>query len=105
MKKEKRIIVVEMSVPWIENRDIKYNEKVEKYDGILRKLKREYREYQIEQATFIVDALGGYSTNLKQNIKKLNIDSGVCERILMNLQKVILTEACFIINKFKLITS
>ena len=63
-----------MSVPWIEKRDIKYNEKVEKYDGILKKLKRENREYQIEQAAFIVDSLEGYSTNLKQNIKKINID-------------------------------
>ena len=58
MKKEKRIIVVEKSVPWIENRDIKYNEKVEKYDGILRKLKREYREIPNRTSYFYCRCIG-----------------------------------------------
>ena len=31
MKTEKSIFVLEMTVPWIENREIKLNERIEKY--------------------------------------------------------------------------
>ena len=68
---ERKVLLLEMSVPWIENREVKFNEKVEKYQSVIRNLKLEYPGFKVDQATFIIDALGGYSKHLKENIAKL----------------------------------
>ena len=70
-KKEKKILILEMSIPWIENREIKIKEKEDKYKDIITKLKIENPGFIVEQATFIIDVLGGYSMHLKWNIAKL----------------------------------
>ena len=58
--------------------------------------------YQVDQATFIIDVLGGYSSHLKRNIAKLGYKSDEIDRILMKLQKIVLSEAGYTINKFKM---
>ena len=35
LKKKKEIYVLEMSIPWIENREVKLGDKVEKYENII----------------------------------------------------------------------
>ena len=44
-KHEKKILVLEMSVPWIENRETKMEEKEGKYKDIITKLKVENPEH------------------------------------------------------------
>ena len=104
-KNDRIIILLEMNVPWIENRELKLAEKVEKYKGIIRNLKLEYPNFKIEQATLIMDALGGFSENLKTNIKKIGYNNNTIEKLLMRMQKIVLWEARYIINKFKISTS
>ena len=94
-----------MSVPWIENREAKLIEKEEKYKGVLTNIRLEYPGFQVEQATFIIDVLGGYSSHLKSNIAKLGYDSVTIEKVVKKLQKIVLSEACYVINKFKIKTS
>ena len=102
LKQQKKIIVLEMSVPWIENRETKIKEKEEKYKDIITRLKVENPGYQVDQATFIIDVLGGYSPHLKRNIAKLGYKSDETNRILMKLQKIVLSEAGYTINKFNM---
>ena len=93
-----------MTVPWIENRESKLVEKVEKYKDIIRKLKVENPGFAVEQATFIIDVLGGYSIHLKNNIAKLGYKNDIVEKIMSKIQKIVLSEASYITNKFKMHT-
>ena len=104
-KNAKKVVLLEMSVPWIENREVKLTEKVVKYEGIIRNLKLEYQGHNVDQATFIIDCLGGYSQHLKTNIAKLGYSKDTIEKLLPKLQKIVLSEAQYIINKFKISTS
>ena len=104
LKAEKKIYVIEMSVPWVENREIKIIEKTEKYIHILQSLKVEYPEYEVQQLTFIIDCLGGFSKNLKENIKKLGFDDIQCKNIMYGMQKIVLSEASSIMDRFKVLT-
>ena len=105
LKKAKVMYVLEMSVPWITNREIKVAEKVEKYENIIRSLKLMYTDYHIEQLTFIVDCLGGYSKSLVDNLRKLGLSAKQCTSILMGIQKITVSEARALINQFKVLTT
>ena len=104
-KKKKIIYVLEMSVPWITNRETKLLEKEEKYRNIIRSLKLQHPGYHVEQLTFIIDCLGGYSISLIDNLKKLELSSKVRNSVLLGLQKITVTEARALINQFKVLTS
>ena len=65
----------------------------------------EYPGFKVEQATFIIDVLGGYSAHLKDNIAKIGDSKNTIEIIIRKLQKVVLSEARDMINKFKFRTS
>ena len=103
-KQEKKIVLLEMSVPWIENRESKIKEKDDKYRDIITKIKVENPGHSVVQATFIIDVLGGYSAHLKENIAKVGYKSDDIERIMMKMQKIVLSEASYIVNKFKMKT-
>ena len=104
-KNEKKIVVIEMSVPWIENRELKLTEKIGKYKHVIAKLKCENHGFVVQQATIIIDCLGGFSPSLKSNLKSLNFKTSVINNIIFNMQKVTVSEASAIINKFKYMTS
>ena len=104
-KQDRTVLILEMSVPWIQNRESKLIEKVEKYKGVLRNLKTEYPGFKVEQATFIIDVLGGYSAHLKSNMAKIGYNSDIIEMIMIKLQKIVLSEARHIVNQFKMKTS
>ena len=72
LTEEKKIYVVEMSVPWVENRAKKEIEKADKYINIIQSLKIDHPGYVVEQLTFIMDCLGGFSNELK-NSKTINV--------------------------------
>ena len=60
-----------MAVPWINNQEIKYQEKIDKYRNVLNKLKLDYPNYEVNQLTFIINVLGGHSKLLHENISKI----------------------------------
>ena len=51
LKQEQQIFISEMAVPWINNREIKYQEKINKYRNVLNKLKLDYPNYEVIQLT------------------------------------------------------
>ena len=68
-------------------------------------MKIENPGFIVEQATFIVDVLGGYSAHLKWNVAKLGYKSNEFEKILTRTQKLVLSEARQTMNKFKIKTA
>ena len=105
MKHEKKMYVLEQSVPWISNRESKEIEKVEKYRNIIRSLKLKHPGYEVDQLTFIIDCLGGYSNSLNENLRKLKFTKAEENIILNGIQKIVICEARSLINQFKIITS
>ena len=57
--KVKRVLAVEMSCPWLDNRARKDAEKTEKYKALRWELTRQYPGYKIVQLNVIMDVLGG----------------------------------------------
>ena len=101
LKSEKKIYVVEMSVPWISNRDTKYIEKIEKYERIRRNLKINYPDHMIDQITLIMDVFGGHSKELTMNIQKVIQNKSHRERIIFNMQKVVMSDLSYLSKKLK----
>ena len=103
-KTSKSILVLEMSIPWITNRSSKLLEKEGKYADILQSLKVDNPGYHVKQATFIIDCLGGYSMDLVDNLKLLNLTRSEIDSILPGIQRIVVTEANSVINHFKVAT-
>ena len=93
-----------MSVPWIVNRKTKFEEKVEKYKSAIQTLKVDNPLYNIQQITFIVDCLGGYSKSFIDALKIMEFDKWEIEKMCLDIQKILITEATSTINKFKVLT-
>ena len=53
---------MEMSCPWVSNRQKETSEKTMKYAPLRWELKQKYPGYEISQYNIIVDVLGGWST-------------------------------------------
>ena len=104
-KTTRKVMLLEMSVPWIQNRERKFAEKEEKYRELVLSMKTLYADYEIKQVTFIMDCLGGYSSSCIEALKDIGFSKYEYERILRNMQKVVITESRYIINKFKQLTS
>lgn len=65
MDKENQIVtLLEMSSPWVENREQKEREKTLKYAPLRLELKQQFPGYKINQVNVIIDVLGGYSNEL-----------------------------------------
>ena len=105
LKKEKIMYVLEMSVPWIQNRETKFENKQSKYKDLLINMRGLYKDYKIEQVTFIIDVLGGYSQSFIDSLKKLKFTDVERSSILRNAQKIVLSESRCIVNRFKLRTA
>jgi hypothetical protein len=104
IKQQNKMFVLEMSVPWISNREVKFGKKKKKYKDLIASMKILHPQYDIEQVTFIIDSLGGYSESLVHALKTLEFDSNEIKRMLLNIQKIVLTESRNIINRFKQLT-
>ncbi|PFX11874.1 hypothetical protein AWC38_SpisGene24260 [Stylophora pistillata] len=70
-KERKKVVLVEMSCPWVSNREVKCAEKTNKYALLRYELSRRYPGYKIEQHNNIIDALGGSSRRVKESIRQL----------------------------------
>ena len=62
---------MEMSRPWVSNRQKKTSEKTMKYAPLRWELKQKYPGYEISQYNIIVDILGGWSTDVEVAVKEL----------------------------------
>ena len=102
LKKKRQIFMLEMAVPWINNREIKNQEKIDKYRNVLNKLKLDYPNYEVNQLTFMINVLGGHSKHLLENISKIVKDEARIMCIIYNMQKSVLSSAAHITRKFKL---
>ena len=101
----KTIFILEMSIPWIENRTTKLEEKNEKYLNIIQNLKLQHPGYTVKQLTFIIDCMGGYSKDLITNLKGLGFTKTEIHSMLPKIQKIVIIEANSVINHFKILTS
>lgn len=100
-KIEKKVIVIEMSCPWIENRQLKDEEKTQKYGPLRWELKRQFPGYQIIQHNIIIDVLGGYSKEVEKRVKTLiGVRSG---ETLRRMQKAVLCNSLNIARSFKVL--
>ena len=101
---EKKIFLIEMTVPWIEYRETKYDLKASKYKPIQGNLKLDYPDFQIDQITLVMDVLGGYSTHLRDNIEKVFEDKKEVRNIIRDMQKAVICNAAHLVRVFKLRT-
>ena len=102
LKNQKKIFVVEATVSWLDNRDVRYSDKVLKYEDVRRNIGRAEEGYDIDQITIVIDSLGGYSKSLQENISKVVSEPKVVERIITKMQKAVLCESSRISRCFKL---
>ena len=70
-KDNKKVSVIEMSCPWVENREEKDAEKTTKYWPLRWELGQRYPEYRVKQFNIIVDVLGGYSRDVRKALEEL----------------------------------
>ena len=97
----KPVILLEMSCPWMNNREIKSCEKTEKYAPLRLELKRQFPGYQVKQFNIVMDVLGGYSEEMKSTIRSL-VKRG--KEVLLKMQKVVLSESLNIARFLKVLT-
>ena len=60
-KEKKKVLLIEMTCPWIGNGGKKETEKTTKYAPLCWEIKDRYPGYMVKQINIIVDVLGGYS--------------------------------------------
>ena len=103
-KKEKRVILLEMSCPWLENREEKQAEKTAKYAPLRWELRKRYPDYEVKQYNIIIDVLGGYSQELFDAVKEL-LGVKKAKDVLLRMQKSIICGSLHIARTFKIQTS
>ena len=100
-KERKRVAVIKMSCPWMNNRAIKDAEKTAKYGPLRWELKQQYPGYEVKQFNIIVDVLRGWSVEVEETMKDL---VGQRSRsVLRRMQKVILSHSLNIVRAFKVL--
>ena len=102
-KKKKKVVLLEMSCPWVSNREIKCAEKTSKYAPLRYELRRRYLGYKIEQHNIIIDALGGSLRSVKESLHQL-VGSGRCNSLLRNMQKAVVSSSPNIARTFKVLS-
>ena len=98
----KEVIVLEMSCPWIDNREKKDEEKTAKYGPLRWELKERYPGYKVSQYNIIMDALGGWSTSMEDNLRRL-LGSKTSE-VLRRMQLSVISSTLNIARTFKVVT-
>ena len=90
-KENKRVSVIEMSCPWIENKEEKDAEKTTKYGPLRWELEQRFFEYRVTQFNIIVDVLGGYSRDVRKALKELMGDK--TDTIALQILKSVITSS------------
>ena len=97
--RDKQVIALEMSCPWVSNRDKKTSEKTMKYAPLRWELKQRYPGYEINQCNIILDVLGGWSKDLDVTLQKLV--GSKAKDVLKKMQKACLSGTLNIARTFK----
>ena len=101
--KQKKVILLEMSCPWMANRKQKEEEKTLKYAPFRWETRQQYPHYKIAQYNIIIDVLGGISRKTLDSIGEL---VGVrADKILLNMQKVVISSTLNIAWSFIVLTA
>ena len=100
-KENNKVSVIEMSCPWVENREEKDAEKTTKYGPLRWKLEQRYPEYPVTPFNITVDVLGGYSRDVQKILIELVGDK--CDTIALQIQKSVITSSLNIARRFKLL--
>ncbi|PFX16671.1 hypothetical protein AWC38_SpisGene19040 [Stylophora pistillata] len=103
-KARKTVTLLEMSCPWVDNRDHKDEEKMIKYAPLRLELKRQYPGFNIIQYNIIIDVLGGYSKDLKKSVREL-VGSERSTAVLGRMQKSVVSSSLKIFESHELKTS
>ena len=98
-KQRKRVLAVEMSYPWMDNRTAKDKEKTTKYAALRWELKQQYPGYEVKQYNVIIAVLGGWSEDLEAKMKELVGERA--KNVLKCMQKVVLSHSLNIARSFK----
>ena len=101
---EHKILLLEMSVPWMSNRVDKLKEKVDKYEHIIVGYRLNFPNCIVDQVTLIMDVFGGYDNELAQNIGKVIRDKRVVETIIKDMQKSVISNCAYLSRAFKVKT-
>ena len=99
---EKKLFIIEMTVPWFTNRAEKYQFKENKYIHIQQNLKFEHPEHDVDQITLVMDSFGGYDKSLSENMKKVIVDKHVLRSIVTNMQKSVVSSAAHLSRRCKI---
>ena len=102
---DKRIYLLEMTVPWTENRPEKYKYKCEKYTNILQALQFEHPQHKVDQITIVMDVFGGYGQDLIDNIGKVFAKKQDVLAIIRNMQKSVVSSSANLSRTFKIRSS
>ena len=100
--KTKRIVTLEMSCPWISNREKKNEEKAVKYAPLRWELKQQFPGYEVKQHNIIIDVLGGWSREMDTTMYE--IVGNRSKEVLKRMQKAVLSGTLNISRTFKVVT-
>ena len=100
-KNEKKVIVIEISSPFLENRLLKDLEKTQKYGPLRWELKRQFQGNEVTQHNIIMNVLGGYTKDVCKTVETLFGGRG--EEILKRVQKSVLCNSMNIARSFKVL--
>ena len=101
-KERKEVKLLEMSCPWVENREEKVVEKTSKYGPLRWELQQRYPDYKLTQHNIIIDVLGGYSQDLTETLKQLV--GNRYRSVVAQMQKSVVTSSLHITRSFKVLT-
>ena len=89
---------LEMSYPWIQNREEKDEEKVLKYEPLCWTLKQQFKGYKITRYNIIMDVLGGWSSSMEVSLSQLL--GNKCKEVLNRMQRSIIWSSLNIARTF-----
>ena len=98
----KKVMTIEMSCPWISNREKKSEEKTMKYGPLRWELKEQYKGYEVHQYNIIMDVLGSWSKETEISVRSLVGQKTT--QVLEKMQKAVSSATLNIARTFKVVT-
>ena len=99
---DKKIFLIEITIPWLTNRTEKFLLKETKYNSIKQQLKFDNPQYDIDQVTLVMDSFGGFDRNLRENIEKVLSDKSAVQKVITNMQKSVISSASHLSRRCKI---
>ena len=100
--KTRRVVTLEMSCPWVSNREKKNEEKTVKHAPLRWESKQQFPGYEVKQHNIIIDDLGGWSREMDTTMYE--IVGNRSKEILKRMQKAVLSGTLNIAQTFKVVT-